>query len=266
MYRISEFSKITNLTVKTLRYYDDEGILVPSRRDELNSYRYYTGDDFERAKLIVLLRELNFSIAEMKDVLSSYESESDLSYYLEEKKRQIEAAIRKDRELIRKISLHINPQQGEKPAMHYEVETREFPAVTVASIRFKGAYPDIGKYIGSIYKAVKGNGAGMPFSLYYDEDFKEQADIEICVPVKHMVEGRDITVRKLPAIRAICTVHRGAYGSLNLAYKTLTDYARDNNLQMKSPSREVYIKGPGMIFKGNEENYITEIYIPVEEV
>ncbi len=42
MYKISEFSRITNLTVKTLRYYDEEGILLPSHRDAYNGYRYYT--------------------------------------------------------------------------------------------------------------------------------------------------------------------------------------------------------------------------------
>ncbi len=265
MYRISEFSRITKLTVKTLRYYDEEGILIPSYRDEHNAYRYYTEEDFEKAKRIVLLRELQFSIAEIKDVLSHCEDESDLSYYLEEKKLQIEDAIRKNRELIKKISLQINPAQGEKPDMNYAVETREFPPITVASIRYKGKYQDMGNYIGTLYKAVKGNADGPAFCLYYDGDYKEEADIEICIPIKKNVHGQGITVKKLPAIRAICTVHQGSYETLNMAYKTITDYARSKNLEMKTPTRERYIKGPGMIFRGNKQKYITEIIIPFEE-
>lgn len=70
MYKIGEFSKITKLTVKTLRYYDEENILKPSYRNEENGYRFYEENDFKKAELIVLLRNLGFSISEVKDVLS----------------------------------------------------------------------------------------------------------------------------------------------------------------------------------------------------
>jgi DNA-binding transcriptional MerR regulator len=265
MYKISEFSRITNLTVKTLRYYDDEGILVPSHRDECNLYRYYTEEEFLKAKRIILLRELNFSIAEMKDVLSHCEQEADLSFYLEEKKTQIEEVIQKNRELIKKISLYTNPPQGEKEKMNYVTEMKEIPAMMVAAIRYKGKYSDMGKYIGTIYKAIKGNVAGVPLCLLYDDDYTEEADIEVCVPIKKEIRAQNIAVKKLAATKAICTTHEGSYDDFNLAYKTLTDYAREHKLEMKTPSRQVYIKGPGMIFRGNESKYITEILIPIEK-
>ena len=73
MYRISEFSKITNLTVKALRYYDEQGILVPSHRDSQNGYRYYSEEDFKRAQLVALLRSFEFSISVWCDTsLSSW--------------------------------------------------------------------------------------------------------------------------------------------------------------------------------------------------
>jgi len=265
MYKISDFSKITNLTVKTLRYYDEEGILTPSYRDKSNSYRYYDGNDFRKAQFIVLLKSLNFSISEIKEILTHCENEAELSYYLEEKKNQILENIAKENALIQKISLHIKTKKLEESSMDYQVEVKVFEPVTVASIRFKGQYSDIGKYIGTIYKAVKNNAAGTPFSLYYDGEYKEEADIELCVPTQKMIQDTSITARKLDAIKAICTTHRGSYDSLNLAYKALMDYAAENKLTCNIPSREIYIKGPGMLFKGNENNYITEIIIPIEE-
>ncbi|HEX7714580.1 MAG TPA: MerR family transcriptional regulator, partial [Bacillota bacterium] len=66
MYKISEFSKISGLTVKALRYYDEQDILKPSFRAD-NSYRYYDEEDFKRAGLIALLRNLDFSIPEIRD-------------------------------------------------------------------------------------------------------------------------------------------------------------------------------------------------------
>lgn len=266
MYRISDFSKITNITVKALRYYDEEGILTPSHRGEENSYRFYDENDFRKARLIQMLRTLDFSICEIKDILSGCENTEDLSYYLEEKKKMIECNIKKEKELIKNISLYIKPVDMEDSGMNYEIEVREIAPVTIASIRYKGRYDDVGKYIGKIYKAVKNKGAGAPFNCYYDAEFKEEADIELCVPTKELIKENSITSRRLPGIKAICTTHKGSYDNLNLAYKALLDYEHKHGLNCLTPSREIYLKGPGMIFKGNPNNYVTEIILPIEVI
>jgi DNA-binding transcriptional MerR regulator len=266
MYKISDFSKITSLTVKALRYYDEQKILTPSYRDEENSYRYYDESNFQKAQLIMMLRGLEFSISEIKEVLANCDNPDDLSFYLEERKNKIENTISKEKELIAKINLYIKPKNREEIGMHYKIEGKEIPPVTVASIRFKGKYTDVGKYIGDIYKAVKNHSGGAPFNCYFDSEFKEDADIELCVPTTQLINDCTVTSKKLPAIKAICTTHVGSYEKLNLAYKALLDYADEHHLNCLTPSREVYLKGPGMIFKGNENSYRTEIIIPYEEM
>lgn len=265
MYKIGDFSKITNITVKTLRYYDEEGILIPSYRDETNSYRYYDENDFKKAQMIITLRFLEFSISEIKDILSNCGIKDDLSYYLAEKKDIVESKISKEKELIKKLNLYIKPEHMEDKCMSYEIEVKKIAPLTVASVRFKGKYSDVGKYIGRIYKAVKNKGCGAPFNCYYDDEFKEDADIELCVPTTELIRSDSVLSKTLPAVKAICTVHKGSYSKINLAYKVFLDYANENNLKCLTPSREMYIKGPGMIFKGNENNYITEIIIPFQE-
>lgn len=95
MYKIGEFSKITGLTVKALRYYDEQEILVPSIRCE-NSYRIYSEQDFEKARMIKLLRSFEFSISEIKEVLSLCESIDDLYYVLREKQERIKQNIKSE--------------------------------------------------------------------------------------------------------------------------------------------------------------------------
>ena len=128
MYKISEFSKITSLTVKTLRYYDDEGILKPSYRAE-NNYRYYDDKDFQRARVVILLRDLDFSIAEMSDIIAHCDSPDDLSYYLTEKQDIITQQIKKQKELIQRIDLYLQPNEMEVGSMNYKVELKEFEAL-----------------------------------------------------------------------------------------------------------------------------------------
>jgi effector-binding domain-containing protein len=150
--------------------------------------------------------------------------------------------------------------------MNYEVEIKTIPPVLVAAIRYQGKYNELGKYLSEIYKNLKGNACGNPFNCYFDEGFKEIADIEVCVPTKKNINTSAITTKELPSIRALHTVHHGPYEDINQAYKAVFDYASEKSLNCISPSREIYIKGPGMIFKGNPNNYITEILVPFEEM
>lgn len=264
MYKISEFSKITSLTVKTLRYYDEQGILKPSYRAE-NAYRYYDDKDFTRARFILLLRDLNFSIAEMKDIVANYDSPDDLSYYLTEKQHMIADHIKREKELIKRIDLYLQPNEMGVGSMNYKVELKEFESLTVAAIRFKGKYSDVGKYFGAIYKESKGKTCGQPFCCYYDDDYQDEADIEACIPTKGLMTGMNVIAKQLPKIKAICTTHTGSYETLNLAYKAVMDYLKEHSLTSILPSREIYRKGPGMIFRGNPNKYVTEIIIPIEQ-
>jgi DNA-binding transcriptional MerR regulator len=267
MYKIGEFSKITNLTTKALRYYDEQGLLVPSSRGQ-NEYRLYNDSDYEKAQIIGTLRALEFSIAEIKDVLEHAENMEDLSYYFAEKKLFIEKRIKKEKELIKKLESHLLPNNKEVMKMNYQINVVTVEPMAVASIRYRGKYSDVGKYIGAIYKVVKDKANGEPFNCYYDEEFQEDADIELCVPTKGVLSenGSEVTCKTLPGIKGISTTHIGSYETLNHAYKALVDYAKEHNISCKLPYREIYHKGPGAIFKGNPEKYETDIILPFEEV
>lgn len=148
--------------------------------------------------------------------------------------------------------------------MDYKIEMKSVEEVTVASLRYKGKYSDVGDYIKSIYKVIKGKASGTPFNLYYDGEYNENADIEVCVPIRKTIETSNVVIKKLPAMKGISTIHYGKYNELNKAYKALFDYATENNISCLIPVRETYLKGPGMIFKGNPNKYVTEIIMPIE--
>ena len=67
MYKIGEFSKLTGLSIRTLRYYNDIGILVPEEVDIFTNYRYYGDKNLEDARLIGELKEAGFSLDEIMD-------------------------------------------------------------------------------------------------------------------------------------------------------------------------------------------------------
>lgn len=71
-----------------------------------------------------------------------------------------------------------------------------------------------------------------------------------------------VAVRLLPGGRCLTLVHRGAYDQLGRSYAKILKQAEERKWKISLPTREVYIKGPGMIFKGNPKNYLTEIQLP----
>lgn len=176
----------------------------------------------------------------------------------------IERNISKEKELIQKISLNTSTFDTAHKINDYIIEKIEIQKMLVASIRFTGKYSDLDKYVPLLYKTVKNNKNGRHFNCYYDEECVENADIELCIPIKKHIADTKLGCKILPRIKALHTVHYGGYDTLTLAYRAMFKYANAHNLDILTPIREIYIKSPGMIFKGNTDNYITEILFPYE--
>lgn len=143
-------------------------------------------------------------------------------------------------------------------------EIAEVPAQRVAYIRYKGRYDEVGDYLKKLFRSIGGNAAGKPFALYYDETFKaEDAEIEVCVPVKKAVEKGEVSSRVLEAGEHLITTHIGAYDTITQTYEAMKAEIARRQIRTSVPIREVYEKGPGMIFKGDPDSYRTVIMFPV---
>jgi effector-binding domain-containing protein len=147
----------------------------------------------------------------------------------------------------------------------FEIQEKTVEPMVVAGIRMKGKYSDCGKEFGRIGKMMGRFISGKPLMLHYDEEFKEEdADFEACMPVKRGEGVEGIVVRELGGVRCVTLMHRGPYEEMGRSYAKVLKYVKERGYGIVMPTREVYVKGPGMIFKGNPRNYLTEIQIPVE--
>lgn len=146
----------------------------------------------------------------------------------------------------------------------FSVEEKILQPTTVAGIRMRGKYCECGKVFGKLFRSLGRLASGPPMLLHYDCEFKaEDADFEPCVPVRHAHPVEGINVRELPGGRCVSLIHQGPYDELGRSYQKLGEYLRDKGLAATIPSRELYLKGPGMIFKGNPRKYLTEIQMMV---
>jgi effector-binding domain-containing protein len=135
----------------------------------------------------------------------------------------------------------------------------------VAGHRMKGRYEDVGKGLGLVCRKMGRYTAGKSMTLYYDAEYKEEgADFEPCIPVSKGKEVEGISIHELHGGRCVSLIHKGPYDTLRHSYQKIFGYINEKGYRKKLPSREVYRKGPGLIFKGNPNNHLTEIQVLIE--
>lgn len=266
MLSIGEFSKVTGLTVKTLRFYHEEGLLAPSLIDPQSGYRYYEAGQIETARAIAYLRSLELPLAEIGELLRDRGNDERILDTLKRHRSAIEAKVKHLRSIARSLDQFISQEQ-EASAMsagNFEVEEKNVGAMLIAGVRQKGKYSDCGQGFAKLGRSLGRYICGKPFLLHYDMEYKEDgADFEACFPIRQGKAVDGISVRELPAARCITLVHKGPWDQLGHSYARIFKHLNERKLMAQSPTREVYIKGPGMIFKGNPKNYLTEIQIPI---
>lgn len=268
MLTIGEFSRVTGLTVKTLRFYHEQGLLAPTHVDEQTGYRYYAETKIETARVIAQLRALQFSVAEIAAMLQQCGDDADVLEFLERHKRSIAEQVRRFRDIDRSLDHIISQLREVRRAMNeatFQIEEKTLGNLLIAGVRMRGKYRDCGQGFSQIGRNFGRHICGSPLMLIYDSEYKEDdADFEVCMPVRKGTSRGDISVRELPGGCCVSLIHQGPYEDLGRSYARILEYIHQQGYQVQIPSREVYLKGPGMIFKGNPKKYLTEIQFLVK--
>ncbi len=267
MYTIGEFSRITGLSVKTLRFYHEQGLLAPTSIDEQSGYRYYAPAKIEVAEVITRLRALDLTLAEIADLLERYDDDGDVLALLERQRSVIAQKLRQYRGIARSLDQLIAKQREERmfaQTASQSIAEKSLEPLLIAAIRVQGRYAECGAAFGRIARHFGRSLAGPPFLLHYDAEYHEtDASFDACFPIRQRKQIEGIEVRELPGGLCVALVHRGPYDEMGRSYARVFDYLNEKGYEVEMPTREVYLKGPGMIFKGNPKRYLTEIQVPI---
>ena len=263
MFKIGEFSKLSMLTVKALRFYEKEGLLIPAHVDEWSAYRYYEASQLETAATIKALRQLDFSLEEIKAHLSGVPLQDTLRAKKSElQQRRIDISTR--------ISI-INYLMEESEMKYQAVIKNIGECIVYSEERTLERYSDVSMLVLESAQECLRLNPGIEctkpdygFCEYLDGEHKEtNMRVRYSQAVTKMGVGNErISFRVLPATKAICIYHKGAYDQLGEAYAYIYRYAMENGYQVAGFHRECYIDG--IWNKENVEDWLTEIQLPVK--
>ncbi len=283
MFKIGEFSRLSRVSVRMLRHYDQLGLLTPSQTDSFTGYRYYSADQLPRLNRIIALRDLGFSLEQIAEMLNEDVSSEQLLGMLKLKRADVEQQMQTEQERLYRLEARIKQMNQTANHTKYDVILRDIESELV------GAYREVAKDDNRIqemfdlvetYIARYENARAdkPPFTIYYDDEYRDvEIDCEVCVPLKYAIpESESIRVRKTPKqFKVACVVHVGNYLNIGQAYNALLNWIDVNGYQMKGPIREIYLKygADGLEFElpqtylAQESNqYVTELQLVVEKL
>ncbi|MGS5515739.1 MerR family transcriptional regulator [Clostridioides difficile] len=274
MFKIGEVSKLTQISIRMLRYYDELGILKPAEIDKYTGYRLYSVEQISTLQKIVLLRDSKFSVAEISNILHNWDDEFVIQE-LNRKKNEIQKEIQQEKQRINKIDKFIEGLKCDKDEIRHNVVFKKIPSYKIISLR--EIIPDY-FYEGILWKKLSdfineehievSRQSNNNIAFYHDEELTGNGvDVEVGMVVKKFGKNKSkFTYRETEEVDIMaCTMVYGPYENIAGAYESFCYWLdKNSDYKMSGVNRQLGHKGEHN--ESNPENYLTEVQIPLIKV
>lgn len=241
-YRIGEFSNLSGVSTKALRFYDQIGLFRPAGVDVRTGYRLYRPQQFEELASILALKSLGVSLTEIRNLLRSARASKDRRAVLSELKRTIEQSIETATQSLRFVDAALNDLNDSRRPLPVVVKHR--PPAPVASVRAKVAnYADIVAFEQELVNGLPPESLGSLRGVLWHSCADSGAlEGEPFVALKRKVPFRSFyDVKELPAATVASTYCGSDDDSAEHAYNVLRKWMNVANYQLAGPKREIYL-------------------------
>jgi DNA-binding transcriptional MerR regulator/predicted transcriptional regulator YdeE len=259
---IGDFSRMTFLPVKTLRYYHDVGLLPPAEIDPATGYRRYALGQVPTAQVIRRLRELGMSIDDVRGVIEAPDV-SARNAAIGAHLQRMEGELERTRSTVKALRMLLDETGPPSIAVEYRVVE---PSETLA-IRDRVAYADAFGWLDAAFAelraVVHAERAGVDGALYSNELLEDEfGELVAVVPV---ASGTHATGRierlLLPRVEYAVAVHAGPVDDIDRTYAALGAVVAERAIGVQGPIREDYVVGASDT--PDETQHRTEICWPV---
>ncbi|WP_312101439.1 MerR family transcriptional regulator [Lachnoclostridium sp.] len=269
MLRIGDFSKLSRISIRMLRHYDEIGLLVPENIDVLTNYRYYSECQLPIADRITALKDMGFSLASILEILKNYEDSKALARFLEIKQAEVQGQAEEAKRRLLLLETTIYRLRKDGIVMNYNVTLKELPERYVASVRkVIPTYVHEGMLWGILMQEtanlnLQNGDPCYTLAIFHDGEHKESdVDVEVQKSVKGSYQNTENVVFKTVApIQMASAIYKGSYEKINEVNEAVANWVRDNGYEFNGLSFCIYHVSPHET--KNPEELITEVCYPV---
>ena len=278
MFRIGDFSKLAQVSIRALRHYDELKLLEPAYVDDQTDYRYYTVEQLPKIHRIVALKEMGFSLQEIQDLVRDSLSLDELKGMLERKQREVNAKLKAEQERLMLLEARLKHIEHENEKPEYDITLKNVPPLTILSKRQTVPHlMQMSTFCTQFFTELFGfvneqalTFTGHPFILYHTDGFAlEDVDVEICVTLDgESLQGLELeretfTLRRLQGTKQMASlVHHGYFHELLKATDALLLWAGENGYHSAGAVREIHLSGP-VTKTGKDDTVVVEMQVPV---
>jgi DNA-binding transcriptional MerR regulator len=268
--KIGDFARLGQVSVVTLRHYDEIGLLKPVTVDSFTGYRYYSVAQLPRLNRILALKDLGFSLEQIEVVLSGLTLDQ-LRGMLKLRHAEVEQQVAQEQGRLARIAARLRQIESEDTMPDYDVVLKTIPPLLVASRRVTIPTNDqVPTYLGpaftEAYSHLKHHGAketGPCLAVWHQPaDVYTNEDTEAAVPIDRRIPSTEhVQVYELPQQQVASVVHHGAFEDFTQGHTAILTWIEANGYHITGPYREVYIHHDA----SNMAESATEIQYPVEQ-
>lgn len=267
MLKIGDFSKLSYISIRMLRYYDKQNILKPSYIDEETGYRFYDVKQLEEANMILKLRSLDFSNKVIKKILND-KTKDNIDYYFNIRIKEINQELQRISRLSNEISQMISVDYNR---ISYNVVKKTIPKRIVASFRkVVPSYLNENKLWDVLYSELKKLGVQIIndnycMAIFHDSEYKNKnVDIEVEVTVDKIYKDTElIKFFETENIEVASVTFSGSYDKMGDVTKSALLWIELNNYELIQPTFNIYYVSP--VQDENPKNWVTESCFIIKE-
>jgi DNA-binding transcriptional MerR regulator len=276
--RVGEFSRLSQVTVKTLHHYDEIGLLKPASIDKFTGYRYYSVAQLERIHRIMALKSLGLSLEQITLMLNDALSVEELRGMLRLQQAEIQQRVRQEQAQLAQVEFRLRMIEMEAKMSDLDVIVKEVPPIRALTVRLSISQEEAQamlvegqREVEEAYAKHRIKLAGPAVEIHYADEFRlDWLDVEMVDPVDEtqtedvtLESGTVLKLKIVPGLpmaatyiqRGIPVPGKGADYVAEVMAK-LQRWIVDNGYQLCGTHRVVHHFGP---FEHAEyEDWITE--------
>ena len=280
MIKIGDFSKIAKISIRMLRHYDQIDLLKPAHIDPSSGYRSYSLDQLPHLSRIVFLKELGFSLTEVKELIQNHITLEEMKVMLNKRQSELIREIAAANYSLKSISNRLEMIENEGKLPLFDVTLKKTDTFYVASMR--GIVPrleEMDRYCYDMYfnlyhelELLPLLPSGPEMTFYHNDAYVEtDLDMEVSVVISEndfetlTLSNTDtaLTLRKVNPEDIIASlIYEGPFEGLEVGFFELIKWIAMNDWEINGPAREIHLLGKAH-GEDCENKTIVELQIPI---